>query len=229
MHPVLTIAVCLLAVGSATTLRAATAVPPAPAFELITFAGESYSNVSTKGRPMLLVFWAPWCNVCQRELPQLTEFYQPDKPKELDVVSIGFADTRTTSNNSSRSGLERSSIQRHTMKIAGWRRLLKSTPLQPTCYWMLKGASYWSIEEEAFSRTLGFVSFCHISRDRDRNSVCLRSAFRDSGARNGNHPKPQHDINASAERRPPGRDARILNENIMHKIKETVCSNSYTH
>ena len=94
MHRVLTIAVCLLAIGSATTLRAATAVPPAPAFELITFAGESYSNVSTKGRPMLLVFWAPWCNVCQRELPQLTEFYQRDEPKELDVVSIGFADTR---------------------------------------------------------------------------------------------------------------------------------------
>ena len=44
---------------------------------------------------MLLVFWAPWCNVCQRELPQLTEFYQRDKPKKLGVFSIGFADTRT--------------------------------------------------------------------------------------------------------------------------------------
>ena len=77
MHRIiLAIAVCLIAVGSATTLRAATAGAPAPAFELITFAGESYSNVSTKGRPMLLVFWAPWCNVCQRDLPQLTEFYQ---------------------------------------------------------------------------------------------------------------------------------------------------------
>ena len=92
---ILAIAVCLIAVGSATALRAATAGVTAPAFELITFAGESYSNVSTKGRPMLLVFWAPWCNVCQRELPQLTEFYQRDKPKKLGVVSIGFADTRT--------------------------------------------------------------------------------------------------------------------------------------
>ena len=96
MHRIiLAIAVCLIAVGSATTLRAATAGAPAPAFELITFAGESYSNVSTKGRPILLVFWAPWCNVCQRELPQLTEFYQRDKPKKLVVVSVGFADTRT--------------------------------------------------------------------------------------------------------------------------------------
>ena len=92
---ILTLAVCLIAAGSATTLRASTPGAPAPAFELITFAGESYSNVSAKGRPMLLVFWAPWCNVCQRELPQLTQFYQRDKPATLEVVSIGFADTRT--------------------------------------------------------------------------------------------------------------------------------------
>ena len=67
----------------------------APAFELVTFAGESYSNDSLKGRPVLLVFWAPWCKVCQRDLPLLSEFYQRDKPTQLGVVSIGFADTRT--------------------------------------------------------------------------------------------------------------------------------------
>ena len=92
---IVAMAVCLIAVGSATTLHAVTAGAPAPGFELITFAGESYSHVSTKGRPMLLVFWAPWCNVCQRELPLLTEFNQRDKPEKLGVVSIGFADTRT--------------------------------------------------------------------------------------------------------------------------------------
>ena len=92
---IMAMAVCLIAVGSATTLRAVTAGAPAPAFELITLGGESYSNVSAKGRPMLLVFWAPWCNVCQRELPQLAQFYQRDKPTTLEVISIGFADTRT--------------------------------------------------------------------------------------------------------------------------------------
>lgn len=87
--------VCLIALWSPMELRAAAPGVPAPAFELITFAGASYSNVSLKGRPMLLVFWAPWCNVCQRELPHLAEFYQQDKPGKLGVVSIGFADTRT--------------------------------------------------------------------------------------------------------------------------------------
>lgn len=67
----------------------------APAFELITFAGEACNNDSFRGRPALLVFWAPWCKVCQRELPLLGEFYQRDKPAQLRVVSIGFADTRT--------------------------------------------------------------------------------------------------------------------------------------
>ncbi|MGQ0812353.1 MAG: TlpA family protein disulfide reductase [Nitrospiraceae bacterium] len=67
----------------------------APSFELVTFAGEAYSNESFKGRPALLVFWAPWCKVCQRELPLLTQFYRQEKPAQLQVVSIGFADTRT--------------------------------------------------------------------------------------------------------------------------------------
>ncbi|MBI4400777.1 MAG: TlpA family protein disulfide reductase [Nitrospirae bacterium] len=67
----------------------------APAFELVTFAGEAYSNDSLKGRPTLLVFWAPWCKVCQRELPLLAQFYEQSKPTQLRVLSIGFADIRT--------------------------------------------------------------------------------------------------------------------------------------
>lgn len=67
----------------------------APAFELMTFAGEAYNNDSFRDRPVLLVFWAPWCKVCQRDLPLLREFYQGDKPSRLRVLSIGFADTRT--------------------------------------------------------------------------------------------------------------------------------------
>jgi thiol-disulfide isomerase/thioredoxin len=80
--------------NSQTDRPAAAAGSTAPAFELVTFAGEAYSNESLKGRAALLVFWAPWCNVCQRELPLVSEFYQRDKPTSLRMVSIGFADTR---------------------------------------------------------------------------------------------------------------------------------------
>ena len=84
-----------IALFGAADLQAAAVGTTAPAFELVTFSGETYSNHTQKGRPVLLVFWAPWCNVCQRDLPLLGEFYQHDKPAQLDVVSIGFADTRT--------------------------------------------------------------------------------------------------------------------------------------
>ena len=91
----LSMLVCLIALSGPTELRAAPAGSTAPAFELVTFTGESYSNESLKGRPTLLVFWAPWCKVCQRDLPLLGEFYHRERPAQLRVVSIGFADTRS--------------------------------------------------------------------------------------------------------------------------------------
>ena len=89
------ILVCLIVLSGSPELLAAPTGSPAPAFELVTFTGESYSNDSLKGRPTLLVFWAPWCKVCQRDLPLVGEFYQRERPAQLRIVSIGFADTRT--------------------------------------------------------------------------------------------------------------------------------------
>ena len=66
-----------------------------PSFELVTFSGEAYSDKSLRGQPTLLVFWAPWCNVCQRELPLLEQFYRQSRPAQLRMLSIGFADART--------------------------------------------------------------------------------------------------------------------------------------
>jgi thiol-disulfide isomerase/thioredoxin len=90
--------VCLNLSGSgpwSAQARAGTAHTAAPTFEIVTLAGEAYTNASIKGQPALLVFWAPWCQVCQRELPLLGRFYQGEKPSRLRVISIGFADTRT--------------------------------------------------------------------------------------------------------------------------------------
>lgn len=71
------------------------AAATAPPFELVTFSGAGYSNASLKGKPALLVFWAPWCNVCRRELPAISRFYKEGRPDALEVVSIGFADSRS--------------------------------------------------------------------------------------------------------------------------------------
>lgn len=65
----------------------------APSFQVTTFAQEVISKESLKGHPALLMFWAPWCQVCQRELPLLAQFYLHDKPTALKVLALGFADT----------------------------------------------------------------------------------------------------------------------------------------
>ena len=54
---ILGIALCLIALWGPTALRATAAGAPAPAFELVTLTGESYSRDSLKGRPTLLIFW----------------------------------------------------------------------------------------------------------------------------------------------------------------------------
>ncbi len=70
-------------------------LPSAPEFELVTSAGDAVSNATLRGRPTLLIFWAPWCNVCQKELPEIANFYRQDRPEQLRVLSIGFADLRS--------------------------------------------------------------------------------------------------------------------------------------
>src|SRR5438445_126633 len=73
---------------------AAAAGPAAPSFDLVTLGGKASSKESLKGQPTLLIFWAPWCKVCQKELPLLSQFSQKEKPTQLRMVSVGFSDLR---------------------------------------------------------------------------------------------------------------------------------------
>jgi thiol-disulfide isomerase/thioredoxin len=66
----------------------------APEFSVGTLTGDTYTSAMLKGQPTLLAFWAPWCKVCQRELPVLAEFSLHEKPAHLRILSIGFADSR---------------------------------------------------------------------------------------------------------------------------------------
>lgn len=87
----------MVALGSLVFLTSAVdAAPPvkAPEFELVTLDGQRYSKDSLRGQPTLLVFWAPWCHFCQLELPLLAKFYRENKPDQLRILTIAFADTR---------------------------------------------------------------------------------------------------------------------------------------
>jgi len=87
----------LMAIAVGPGAQAAGAAPTdvrAPAFDVVTLTGERYTQATMEGHPTLLVFWAPWCKVCQRELPVLGAYAGREKPGQLHILSIGFADTR---------------------------------------------------------------------------------------------------------------------------------------
>lgn len=46
---------------------------PAPDFSLPTLAGDTFTLSAQRGKPVVLNFWATWCQPCQRELPALQQ------------------------------------------------------------------------------------------------------------------------------------------------------------
>ncbi len=66
----------------------------APDFNVSSLDGEHFSNFKLEGEQALLMFWAPWCGVCQRELPKISKFYTHDMPNDLQVLTIASSASR---------------------------------------------------------------------------------------------------------------------------------------
>jgi thiol-disulfide isomerase/thioredoxin len=58
----------------------------APNFNLVALDGTEFSSVSLEGQPVILNFWATWCQPCLKEIPELKEF-----AAESNVKLIGIA------------------------------------------------------------------------------------------------------------------------------------------
>jgi peroxiredoxin len=60
---------------------------PAPAFTLNSLDGKKISLSDFKGKPVLVTFWATWCESCKEEMPLLEKFFQ-GKREQLTILLI---------------------------------------------------------------------------------------------------------------------------------------------
>ena len=61
----------------------------APPFALKSLQGQTIALSDFKGKPVLLTFWATWCETCKEELPLLEKFLQ-GKRDQLAILSIAI-------------------------------------------------------------------------------------------------------------------------------------------
>ena len=60
---------------------------PAPAFTLVSRAGQDVSLAQYKGQVVMLNFWASWCGPCRQEMPLLESIYR--KYGKMGFTMIG--------------------------------------------------------------------------------------------------------------------------------------------
>jgi peroxiredoxin len=65
---------------------------PAPTFVLNTLDGKSVSLAELRGRPVIVNFWASWCNPCRHEFPLLKKTLRKYRLDRLAVVGISYMD-----------------------------------------------------------------------------------------------------------------------------------------
>jgi thiol-disulfide isomerase/thioredoxin len=68
----------------------------APDFTLLQPNGNPLKLSSTRGKYVLIDFWASWCAPCRKAIPHLKELYAKYQPKGLEIISLS-ADQYDTS------------------------------------------------------------------------------------------------------------------------------------
>ncbi len=61
---------------------------PAPNIEGTLIDGKPFSLNSTKGKVVLVNFWASWCEPCREEMPAIETYLKKNKSKGFEVLAI---------------------------------------------------------------------------------------------------------------------------------------------
>jgi thiol-disulfide isomerase/thioredoxin len=63
---------------------------PAPNIEGTLINGKTFSLNNSKGKVVLVNFWASWCEPCREEMPAIEAYLQKNKPKGFEVLAISM-------------------------------------------------------------------------------------------------------------------------------------------
>ncbi len=63
---------------------------PAPDFEFQTPKGKKVTLNKYKGKVLVVDFWASWCGPCRQEIPNLKQYYEKYKGKDVEFLSISI-------------------------------------------------------------------------------------------------------------------------------------------
>ncbi|MBC7236197.1 MAG: TlpA family protein disulfide reductase [Chloroflexi bacterium] len=65
---------------------------PAPDLELLGYGGEGLVLRALRGQPVVLNFWASWCDPCRQEAPALAQVHREYEPKGVAFIGINVKD-----------------------------------------------------------------------------------------------------------------------------------------
>ncbi len=85
--------IVLLGVRLVQANQPALAAGVAPGFEFKTFEGQTVRLSDLRGKPVVLNFWASWCQPCRQEAPVLQAVWEQYKTQGLVVLGVDYVDT----------------------------------------------------------------------------------------------------------------------------------------